>query len=112
MFCLELRASAQHGKLFGIALLPCPELSPAMPRILPSRSATLDLNGGRGGSDGIGGDGVGGGVGLTVAAGVLIPVKVVLGDWASTSRAMTGHLQLAMSSLPPKEISCVGLMLV
>ena len=82
-----------------------------MPRILPSRFATLDLNGGRGGNDGIGDDGAGGGVGLTVGAGVVVAGKVVLGDGTSTSRAMTGHLQLAKSILAPTEISCVGLML-
>ena len=64
-----------------------------MPRILPSRSATLDLNGGKGGSDGIGDDGAGGGVGLTVGAGVVVAGKVVLGDGTSTSRAMTGVVE-------------------
>ena len=73
-----------------------------MSRILPSRSSTLDRNGGRGGSDGIGGGGVGGGVGVTIGASVVVAAaKFVLGDWTSTRRARTGHLQLAQSIFPP-----------
>ena len=74
-----------------------------MSRILSSRSSTLERNGGRGGSDGIGGGGAGGGVGYGEKIGVSVGVviKFVLGDWLSTRRAMTGHLQLAQSIFPP-----------